>query len=56
MSEQVAGSLDLYLKIGLAVSVQWKSEEEVAAIVVSISPGELGLKLSNPPSQLHCQE
>ena len=56
MSEQVAGSLDLYLKIGLAVSVQWKSEEEVAAIVVSISPGELGLELSNPPSQLHCQE
>ncbi len=34
MSEQVAGSLDLYLKIGLSVSVQGKSEEEVAATVL----------------------
>ncbi len=49
MSEQVAGSLDPYLKIGLAVSVQGKSEEEVAATVVSISPGELELELSTPP-------
>jgi len=56
MSEQVAGILDLYLKIGLAVSVQGKSEEEVAATVVSISPGELELELSTPPSQLPCQE
>ncbi len=56
MSEQVAGSLDLYLKIGLAVSVQGKSEEEVAATVVSISLGELELELSTPPSQVPFQE
>jgi len=56
MSEQVAGGLDLYLKIGLSVSVQGKSEEEVAATVVSISPGELELELSTPPSQLPVQE
>ncbi len=56
MNEQVAGSLDLYLKIGLAVSVQGKSEEEVAATVVSISPGELELELFIPPSQLPFQE
>jgi c-di-GMP-binding flagellar brake protein YcgR len=56
MSEQVAGSLDLYLKIGLAVSVQGKSEEEAAATVVSISPGELELELSTPPSQLTFQK
>jgi c-di-GMP-binding flagellar brake protein YcgR len=56
MSEQVAGSLDLYLKIGLAVSVQGKSEEEVAATVVSISPGGLELELSTPPSEPLFQE
>ena len=56
MSEQVAGSLDLYLKIGLAVSVQGISEEEVAATVVSISPGELELEFSTPPSQVPFQE
>lgn len=56
MSEQVAGSLDLYLKIGLAVSVQGKSEEEVAATVVSISPGGLELQLSTPPSEPPFQE
>ncbi len=56
MSEQGAGSLDLYLKIGMAVSVQAKSEEEVAATVVSIFPGELELALSNPPAPLPLQE
>lgn len=56
MSEQVAGDLDLYLKIGLAVSIQGKSEEEVAAKVASIAPGELELELSNPPSQLPFQQ
>ncbi len=56
MSEQVAGSLDLYLKIGLAVSVQGKCEEEVAATVVSISPGKLELELFTLPSQLPFQE
>jgi hypothetical protein len=56
MSEQVAGGLDLYLKIGLAVSVQGRSEEEKAATVVSISPGKLELELSTPPSQVPFQE
>ncbi len=56
MSEQVAGSLGLYLKIGLAVSVQGTSKEEVAAIVVSISPGELELELSTSFSQVPFQE
>ncbi len=56
MSEQVAGGLDLYLKFGLEVSVQGRSEEEKAATVVSIFPGELELELSTPPSQVHFQE
>jgi len=56
MSEQVAGGLDLYLKIGLAVSVQGRSEGEKAATVVSISPGKLELELSTPPSQVPFQE
>ena len=56
MGEQVAGGLDLYLKIGLAVSVQGKSEEEVAATVVSISPGRLELELFTPPSEPRFQE
>ncbi len=56
MSEQVAGGLDLYLKIGLAVSIQGRSEEEKAATVISILPGELELELSTPPSQVPFQE
>lgn len=51
MSKEVAESLDLYLKIGMAVSVQGKSQQELAATVVAISPGLLRLELSRPSSQ-----
>ncbi len=50
MSKEVVEGLDLYLKIGMAVSVQGKSQQEMAATVVAISPGLLRLKLSRPSS------
>ena len=55
-NEEVAEGLDLYLKIGLAVSVQGKSGQELAATVIAISPGELRLELSRPSSQPPLQE
>ena len=55
MSKEVAESLDLYLKIGMAVSVQGKSQQELAATVVAISPGELRLEVSRPSSQTPLQ-
>ena len=45
MSEKVAGLFGDYLKKGLAVSVQGKSDEQVAAIVEEISPDSIWLNL-----------
>ena len=56
MSQEGAEGLDLYLKIGMAVSVQGESEQELAATVVAISPGLLRLKVSRPSSQTSFQE
>ncbi|MDA2927834.1 hypothetical protein MYX84_12250 [Acidobacteria bacterium AH-259-O06] len=51
MSKERTGNLDLYLKIGLAVSIQGKSTGELAATVAKISPDKMSLQLSRPSSQ-----
>ena len=56
MSKEDAEGLDLYLKIGMAVSVQGESKQELAATVVAISPGLLRLEVSRPSSETSLQE
>jgi c-di-GMP-binding flagellar brake protein YcgR len=50
MSETVTGVVGDYLKKGLAVSVQGRSGEQVAAIVEKISPDSIWLKLQSRSS------
>ena len=56
MNAQINGNPDLYLKIGWALALQGKSEEELGATVAKISPGQLGLELSGPTSEFPFQE
>ncbi|MDA2938860.1 PilZ domain-containing protein [Acidobacteria bacterium AH-259-A15] len=56
MSKERTGNFDLYLKIGLAVSIGGKSTGELAATVATISPDKMSLELSRPSSQLPFQK
>jgi c-di-GMP-binding flagellar brake protein YcgR len=52
MSKNGNGNPDLYLKIGGTLTLQGKTEEELGATVAKISPGRLGLELSEPTLKL----
>ncbi|MDA2933623.1 PilZ domain-containing protein [Acidobacteria bacterium AH-259-D05] len=51
MSETIIGTLGDYLKSGLAVSIQRESQEQLAAIVDTISSDSVWLELPRPTSQ-----
>jgi len=55
MSKNGNGNSDLYLKIGLALTIQGKAEGELEATLKTISPGQLGLELSRPTLKLPFQ-
>lgn len=48
MSKNGNGNSDLYLKIGLALTIQGQAEGELEATLKTISPGQLGLELARP--------
>ncbi len=51
MSEKGTRNLNHYLKAGLALSIQEKSREALAATVSTVSPRSLSLELSGPLSE-----
>ena len=56
MSKNGNGNSDLYLKIGLALTIQGQAEGELEATLKTISPGQLGLELSRPTLRLPFQK
>ena len=56
MSKNGNGNSDLYLKIGLALTIQGQAEGEFEATLKTISPGQLGLELSRPTLRLPFQK
>lgn len=56
MSKQDPASLDQHLQIGLAISIQGSSQEELAASVSTSCSGEIWLELSRPSPQPPFQE